>query len=147
MTRAGDVLPAVMQATATLEPALVETDVRAVISQLLRRLRRRSLIVWFTALEPAAVEAGLLPLVGSLVRRHTVLVASVADPRIQQLAESRSDAAGAYGAAAAESARSDRSRVTATLQRRGVVVVSAPPDHFASAVADAYLDLKAAGRL
>jgi uncharacterized protein (DUF58 family) len=147
MTRAGDVLPAVMRATATLEPALVETDVRAVMSQVLRRLRRRSLIVWFTALEPAAVEEGLLPLVGSLVRRHTVLVASVSDPRIEAMARSRSDAAEVYGAAAAEGARSARSRVEATLRRRGVLVVSATPETFASRVADAYLDLKAAGRL
>jgi uncharacterized protein (DUF58 family) len=147
MTRAGDVLPAVMRATATLEPALVETDVRAVISQVLRRLRRRSLIVWFTALEPAAVEEGLLPLVGSLVRRHTVLVASVSDPRIEAMATARSDAAEVYGAAAAEGARSDRSRLVATLRRRGVLVVSGTPETFASRVADAYLDLKAAGRL
>jgi uncharacterized protein (DUF58 family) len=147
MTRAGDVLPAVMRATATLEPALVETDVRAVISQLLRRLRRRSLVVWFTALEPAAVEEGLLPLIGSLLRRHTVLVASVADPRLDAMAAARSDAAAAYGAAAAEGARSERSRIEATLRRRGVLVVSGTPETFASRVADAYLDLKAAGRL
>jgi uncharacterized protein (DUF58 family) len=147
MTRAGDVLPAVMRATATLEPALVETDVRAVISQVLRRLRRRSLIVWFTALEPAAVEEGLLPLVGSLVRRHTVLVASVTDPRLEAMAQSRSDATEVYGAAAAEGARSARSRVVATLRRRGVLVVSGTPEALASRVADAYLDLKAAGRL
>jgi uncharacterized protein (DUF58 family) len=147
MTRAGDVLPAVMRATATLEPALVETDVRAVISQLLRRLRRRSLVVWFTALEPATVEDGMLPLIGSLLRRHTVLVASVTDPRVQEMAQSRGNAAEAYGAAAAESALSQRSRMAAALRQRGVLVVSAVPDDFASAVADAYLDLKAAGRL
>jgi uncharacterized protein (DUF58 family) len=147
MTRGGDVLPSVMRATATLEPVLVETDVRAVISQLLRRLRRRSLIVWFTALEPAAVEEGLLPLLGSVVRRHTVLVAAVTDPRIEAMATSRADAAQVYGAAAAEGARSERSRLVATLRRRGVLVVSGTPETFASAVADAYLDLKAAGRL
>jgi uncharacterized protein (DUF58 family) len=147
MARAGDVLPAVMRATATLEPALVETDVRAVISQLLRRLRRRSLVVWFTALEPAAVEEGLLPQIGSLLRRHTVLVASVTDPRLDEMTESRSDAAAVYGAAAAEGVRSERSRIEATLRRRGVLVVSGTPETFASRVADGYLDLKAAGRL
>jgi uncharacterized protein (DUF58 family) len=147
MTRAGDVLPAVMRATATLEPALVETDVRAVISQLLRRLRRRSLVVWFTALEPAAVEEGLLPQLPSLLRRHTVLVASVTDPRLDAMAAARSDAAAVYGAAAAEGARSERSRIEATLRRRGVLVVSGTPETFASRVADAYLDLKAAGKL
>jgi uncharacterized protein (DUF58 family) len=147
MSRQGDVLPAVMRATAALEPALVETDVGAIVAQLLRRLRRRSLIVWFTALEPAAMEAGLLPVVGSLVKRHTVVVAAVSDPRIDELAADRSDAFAAYGAAAAEIAQSERARIASTLRRRGVIVVSAPPEDFASKVADAYLDLKAAGRL
>jgi uncharacterized protein (DUF58 family) len=147
MTRQGDVLPSLMRATAALEPALVETDVGAIAAQVLRRLRRRSLIVWFTALEPAAIEAGLLPVVAPLVRRHTVVVAAVSDPRLDELAADRGDARSAYAAAAAEAARSERARIASTLRRRGVVVVTAPPDDFASVVADSYLDLKAAGRL
>jgi uncharacterized protein (DUF58 family) len=147
MTRQGDVLPSVMRATASLEPALVETDVGAIVAQVLRRLRRRSLVVWFTALEPAAIEAGLLPVVGSLVKRHTVMVAAVSDPRLDELAADRGSATAAYNAAAAEAARSERARIAGALRRRGVIVVSAPPDDFASKVADAYLDLKAAGRL
>jgi uncharacterized protein (DUF58 family) len=103
--------------------------------------------VWFTALEASAIEAGLLPVVGSLVRRHTLLVASVSNPRIDQLALDRSDTTAAYAAAAAEVAVAERDRIAAALRRRGVLVVSAPPDELASAVADAYLDLKAAGRL
>jgi uncharacterized protein (DUF58 family) len=147
MTRQNDVLPSFMSVTAALEPALVETDVRAVVAAVLRRLRRRSLVVWFTALEPAAIEAGLLPVVGSLVKRHTVVVASVSDPRIDELAGDRHDAPAVYAAAAAEAALADRARISATLRRRGVIVTSAPPAEFASVVADAYLDLKAAGRL
>lgn len=147
MTRQGDVLPSVMRATASLEPALVETDVGAIVAAVLRRLRRRSLVVWFTALDAAAIEAGLLPVVASLVKRHTVVVAAVSDPRLDELSANRSDALAAYGAAAAESAVSERARITSRLRRNGVIVVSAAPDDFASVVADAYLDLKAAGRL
>lgn len=147
MTRAGDVLPAVMRATAGLEPLLVETDVAAVVAAVLRRLRRRSLVVWFTALEPAVVETELLPRIGALTRRHIVLVAAVSDPRLAELAAARGDAAAAYGAAAAESASAQRCAVADSLRRHGVVVVTATPDSIAGAVADAYLDLKAAGRL
>jgi uncharacterized protein (DUF58 family) len=147
MTRQGDVLPAIMRATAALEPMLVETDDGAVAAQVLRRLRRRSLVVWFTAMEPAAIEAGLLPIVPSIVRRHTMLLASVSDPRVDELAATRDDAASSYAAAAAEATLSERERIASLLRRRGVLVVSAPPADFASKVADAYLDLKAAGRL
>ena len=59
----------------------------------------------------------------------------------------RGDAEAVYDAAAAERALAERRRVTAPLRRRGVEVVDAPPDVFASPVADAYLALKAAGRL
>jgi uncharacterized protein (DUF58 family) len=147
MTRQGEVLPAIMRATADLEPVLVETDVAAIAAQLMRQARRRSLIVWFTALEPAALQAGLLPSLPALTRRHTVLLAALSDPRLDELAATRNDAESAYRAAAAEQARSDRVTLAATLRRRGVVVATAPPATFASTVADAYLDLKAAGKL
>jgi uncharacterized protein (DUF58 family) len=147
LTRQGEVLPAIMRATADLEPVLVETDVAAIAAQLMRQARRRSLIVWFTALEPAALQAGLLPSLPALTRRHTLLLAALSDPRLDELATTRNDAEAAYRAAAAEQARSERAEMAASLRRRGVIVATAPPSSFASTVADAYLDLKAAGRL
>lgn len=145
-TRA-DVLPRLVQAMATLEPELVEADAGLMVSAVLQRVRRRSLVVLFTTLDASAVEAGLLPLLPSLTRRHLVLLASVGDPRVEEMAAGRGDAEAVYGAAAAERARAERRRMTAALRRRGAEVVDAPPDSFAPAVADAYLDLKQAGRL
>ena len=43
--------------------------------------------------------------------------------------------------------RGARQRVSALLQRRGAHVVDAPPDRLPAALAEAYLALKAAGRL
>ena len=143
----GGGLSGVVRATAGLEPALVETDMRAIVAQTLRRLRRRSLVVLFTAIEPAAVEEGLLPAIGSLVHRHVVMVAAVADPLLAAMRQGRGDTDAVYGAAAAESADGARRAVVSALQRHGVVVTEAPSDVFASHVADTYLGLKAAGRL
>jgi uncharacterized protein (DUF58 family) len=145
--RAGASLSAVVRTVAPVHPHLVETDMRAVVGQVLSRLRRPSLVVLFTAIEPAVVSEGLLPALGPLVRRHRVLVAAVADPTIETMRHDRYDAAAVYGAAAAEAADNDRRSVTWALRRRGVVVTEAAPDVFASHVADTYLDLKAAGRL
>jgi uncharacterized protein (DUF58 family) len=125
----------------------VETDGRRLVSEVLRRSRRRSLVVLFTSLDAAALQEGLLPHLGSLTARHSVLIASVADPRLQELAGGREDAAAVYAAAAAEHALAERARVSAELRRRGVEVVDAPLTTFAPSVADAYLALKAAGRL
>ena len=146
-TTGSELLPAMVAAMAPLEPELVESDVRGMVSAVLRRVRRRSLVVLFTGLDTAPVEEGLLPALPALSSRHLVLVAAVADPQVGALAAGRGDAASVYAAAAAERARADRRRVTAALRRRGVEVVDAPPGEFASAVTDAYLDLKAAGRL
>jgi uncharacterized protein (DUF58 family) len=142
-----ELLARMVDATALLEPTLVETDGRRLVAEVLRRSRRRSLLVLFTALEAAPLREGLLPVLPSLTSRHTVLIASVGDTRVEELAAGRGDADAVYAAAAAEKARSDRRRVTAELGRHGVEVVDAPPAVFASAVADAYLSMKAAGRL
>jgi uncharacterized protein (DUF58 family) len=143
----GALLPRLVEAMAGLEPALVELDGRRLVGEVLRRAPHRSLVVLFTTLDPAPLEEGLLPVLASLTRRHTVVLAAVADPRVEELAASSGDAEAVYAAAAAERARGERRRTTAVLRRRGVEVVEAPPASFAPAVADAYLSLKAAGRL
>jgi uncharacterized protein (DUF58 family) len=140
-------LSSLSDSMALLEPALVETSHEALIGQVLRVARRRSLLVLFTDLVPAVIEEGLLPSLAPVLRRHTVLLAALSDPRVVELAAGRGDVADVYAAAAAERALAERRRLAGLLRRRGVEVVDAPPEHFASAVSDAYLALKAAGLL
>ncbi len=142
-----ELLARVVYATALLEPALVESDGRLLVAELLRRTRRRSLVVLFTSLDTAPLQEGLLPVLSSLTSRHTVVLAAVGDPRLEQMRLGRGDVAAVYDAASAERARAERRRMTALLRARGVEVVDAPPETFAPAVADSYLALKAAGRL
>lgn len=142
-----EVLTAMVRAMAPLEPELVEADAAGMVSALLSRVRQRCLVVLLTDLNATAIEEGLLPLLPQLTAKHLVLVAAVSDPRVAEMATARGDASAVYEAAAAERARADRRRVTAELRRYGVEVVDAPPDEIAPALADAYLSLKAAGRL
>ena len=144
---ARDLLPALVTAMAPLEARLVETDMRMVASTVLARAGRRSLVVLVTGLDDSAIAEGLEPVLPALLRRHTVLVAAVADPELEVLAAGRGDAEAVYTAAAAETARAARRRVVERLTRRGVEVVDAGPDDLPPAVADRYLALKAAGRL
>ncbi|MET7456178.1 DUF58 domain-containing protein [Streptomyces sp. NPDC005574] len=144
---ARDVLPSLVNAMATLEPELVETDARGLTATALRSAPRRSLIVLLTSLDAAPVEEGLLPVLPQLTQRHTVLLAAVADPHIARMAASRGDADAVYEAAAAAQAQSERHRTAEQLRRHGVTVVDATPDDLAPALADAYLALKSAGRL
>lgn len=144
---ARELMPSLVNAMATLEPELMETDARGLASTVLRTAPRRSLIVLLTTLDAAPIEEGLLPVLPRLIQRHTVLLASVADPHIAGMAAARGDTDGVYEAAAAAQAQAERARTAEQLRRRGVTVVDATPDDLAPALADAYLALKAAGRL
>ncbi|MEU3454628.1 DUF58 domain-containing protein [Micromonospora sp. NPDC006766] len=135
------------RAMAALQPSLVETDFSRVAAEVLRTERKRALVVIFTALDPGALGEGLLPVVAQLVAKHTVLVAAVSDPSVPALAAGRDGLTQLYTAAAAERTLDETDRVRRALTRHGVHVVEAPVETFASAVADRYLDLKAAGRL
>jgi uncharacterized protein (DUF58 family) len=144
---ANDILPALVNAMALLEPELVESDAPGLVATVLHRAPHRSLVVLLTGLDAAPVEEGLLPVLPQLTHRHNVLVASVADPRVQELAEGRGTLDAVYAAAAAEQARAERLRTAQRLTRHGATVVDAPPADIAPALADAYLALKASGRL
>ncbi|MGW6822933.1 DUF58 domain-containing protein [Streptomyces sp. NPDC055005] len=144
---AADTLPAFVNAMATLEAELVETDARSLVFTVLRSAPRRSLVVLLTTLDAAPIEEGLLPLLSQLTQRHTVVLASVADPRVAEMAKARGSIDAAYEAAAGTQTRSQRERTADQLARHGVHVVDAAPDNLAPALADAYLALKAAGRL
>ncbi|WP_367125245.1 DUF58 domain-containing protein [Streptomyces phytohabitans] len=145
--RAQDVLPAFVEAMANLEPELVEADARGLTATALKMARHRSLVVLFTGLEPAAVEEQLLPSLPQLTQRHTVLVASVADPLLEKMADARGTVDAVYEAAAAAKTQAERRHAADLLRRHGALVVDATPNDLAPTLADAYLALKAAGRL
>jgi uncharacterized protein (DUF58 family) len=142
-----DLLPAMVNAMAPLEADLVETDWATVVAAVQARLTQRALVVLLTPLESAAVEEGLLPVLPRLSGRHLVMLASVDDPRLAEMAAARSDVHAVYGAAAAERTLMEREGLAAELRRLGVHVVAGPPQELAPRLADGYLALKAAGRL
>jgi uncharacterized protein (DUF58 family) len=141
------VLASVTAAMAPLEAALTETDAGGLASAVAATARRRGLVVLFTDLNPTVIEESLLPVLGPLGARNRLVIAAVADPRLAEMAAARGGAARLYDAAAAEGALAARQRITTRLRQRGVTVVEASPDRLPSALADAYLADKAAGRL
>ncbi|WP_030394310.1 DUF58 domain-containing protein [Kitasatospora purpeofusca] len=142
-----EILPAFTNAMAVLEPALYETDMRSLVATALKMAPHRSLIVLLTGLDATSAEDGLLPLLPLLTKRHEVVLASVSDPHLDELAAGRGTVEAVYGAAAAEQTRADRRLTADRLTRAGITVLDAPPTSIAPALADTYLALKAAGRL
>lgn len=138
----------VTEAMYDLEPALAESDYSGAFAATLSRFRRRAMLVIFTDLVEQAVGETLLPAMPLIARNHLVVVAAVQDPEVVRWATSSpTDAAGAYRKAAASDALDERRRTTARLRGVGATVVDAPPGELASRLADAYLRVKATGRL
>ena len=138
----------VTEAMYALEPELVESDYRGAFTAALSRFRRRALLVLFTELAEQALTDTLLPALPLILRDHLVVVASVTDPEVAAWAAARpDDADGAYRRAAAVAALEERRRVVARLRGLGATVVDAPPGELAPRLADAYLRVKATGRL
>jgi uncharacterized protein (DUF58 family) len=143
----GGSLPSLVNAMAPLEPALVELDARGMLAEVLRRTRRRSLVVLLTGLDPAPLEAGLLPVLPLLTSRHHLLIAGVTDPAITSMSAARGSSPAVYAAAAATRALAERHHISALLARHGVDLIDATPSNLPPALADRYLALKAAGKL
>lgn len=139
--------PKLMHALAGVTPALVDTDTEGLVRAVVQRVRRRSLIVWFTGLDGAAVTENLLPVLPVLARRHRVLIVSVTDPDIVAAAADRADLRALYRAAAAESRIAEHAVLQETLRRNGIAVVAAAVADLPEALADEYLELKQSGSL
>jgi uncharacterized protein (DUF58 family) len=145
---ARDQLSRVTEAMYQLQPLLVESDYRGAFAETLTRFRRRAMLVVLTELAEQAVAETLLPALPLIARDHLVVVASVADPEVRGWALATPVEPGAaYRKAAAVAALADRRRTVARLRGLGAVVVDAPPGRLAPDLADAYLRVKATGRL
>lgn len=143
-----DQLGRVTEAMYALEPELVESDYLGAFTETLTRFRRRALLVVLSELIPEAVTETLLPALPLVVRSHLVLIGAVRDPAVERWAQSvPSEASTAYRKAAAASALDQRRKLVTRLRALGAVVVDEPPGRLAPRLADAYLKVKATGRL
>lgn len=138
----------VTEALYELEPALVDSDYATAFTQLLVRFRRRSLIVLLTDLVEQAVGEALLPALPVITRSHLLLVGAIQDPEVRAWAEAPvTDQESAYRQAAAARTLRARARAAARLRAAGATVVDVSPHLLAAQLGDAYLEMKAAGRL
>ena len=146
--RSAGQLGRVTEAMYRLEPALVESDYRAAFTAALARFRRRALIVVLTELADEVVGETLLPALPMLARGNLVVIGSVLDPDVVRWARDvPDDGSGAYRKAAAVASLQRRAIAVARLRGLGATVVDASPGSLAPQLADAYLRVKATGRL
>jgi uncharacterized protein (DUF58 family) len=144
----GDQLARVSEAMYQLEPELAESDYQGAFTETLVRFRRRALLVVLTELADQAVVDTLLGALPLILRSHLVVIGAVQDPDLVAWAgQTPSDVSASYRKAAALAALEDRRRLVARLRRFGATVVDGAPGALAPALSDAYLRVKATGRL
>ena len=146
---AGDreVAARLQDAMANLQPVLAEADWHSLAAAVHGLGRQRALLVLLTALEPSAIEEGLLPALSSLTRHHRVVVASVSDPALAAMAGQRDTIDEVYAAAAAAQVVGQRGRTAGLLSALGVHVIDVEAASLPPTLADHYLMLKSEGLL
>lgn len=142
-----DLVSALSEAMTELDPTLAEADWNVLGGAVSAEIRRASLFVVITPIEPAVARETILPFLARSGRRSATVIASVADPSLDELAADRHDLNAVHLAAAAERALADRERAAAALAATGAEIIDAAPEEVAVRLADHYLDLKAQGRL
>ena len=133
----------ILQALYAARALPVESDYRAAFRFLSARWRKRSLAVLFTDLADPESSAVLLAEIGQLARAHLVLCVVVSDPLIEERARQTPTAAPqVYEKAVAEEVIADRRRALSLLEKRGVLVVDAPPQEVTADLVTKYLSVK-----
>ncbi|GAB3600941.1 DUF58 domain-containing protein [Microbacterium tumbae] len=140
-------LPAMTDAMAPVHAGLVDTDWPSAFAAIRSLTTRPSLIVVLTAQDAAESARGFLGAFPDPGRATTVLVGSVTDTSIVQIARGRDSREDVYLAAAAERTLRDAENVADAVRRAGGEALAADPETLPPRIADRYLELKAAGRL
>jgi uncharacterized protein (DUF58 family) len=130
-----------------LEAQLTQSDYRSAFTEVLVRFQRRAMLCLFTELDEGLIDS-LLPSLPLIARTHLLVVATVRDPAVASWAAGApSDIEDAYRTAAAVAALRRRQELARLLHAGGAIVVDALPGQLGPAVTDAYLNVKATGRL
>ena len=123
------------------------SDFSAAAERLLARQKRRALVVVMTNLR-GEDSSEIVPALRTLRSKHLVLLASLRERSVE---DARSKPVENFGDAlrfaAAERYDAERAEVLATLQGFGILTLDVPAQQFPVALANSYLDIKAAGRL
>jgi uncharacterized protein (DUF58 family) len=123
------------------------SDFAGAVEQLMTRQRRRSLVILLTNLR-GEDEKELVPALQVLKTRHLVMLASMREKVVDEAASSPVGSfAGALQFLAADRYMQERREILASLGARGILTLDTTAQEFAVALANAYFDVKAAGKI
>lgn len=123
------------------------SDFSAAVESLMARQRRRSLVILLTNLRGEDGKE-LIPALQILKTRHVVLLASMKEQAVQHAVEQPVESfSSALKFLAADRYFKEREEILVTLGALGVITLDSTAQQIAVALANAYNDIKAAGRI
>jgi uncharacterized protein (DUF58 family) len=137
-----------LEALYNVQPEPVEADYATALSYLARKQKRRALLLIFTDLVTLDAARPLIGHMARLARTHLPVCVTISDPNVAAAAHHPAgDSPAVYRRAVAEQLRNERQVILDTLNRGGVLTIDVPADQLTTNVVNAYLRLKAQGRL
>ncbi|MHB8529038.1 MAG: DUF58 domain-containing protein [Caulobacteraceae bacterium] len=135
--------PRIQRRMTALDYSPDETNYTLGLTELSRRLQRRTLVVVFTDFADSTSAELMVENLGRLLRRHLVLFVLLADEPLEALVAAEPASADDVSRAVIAAALiRDREIVAERLRRRGVHVLEAPAAGLAAALISAYLDVR-----
>ena len=126
-----------------VEPVFEESDYAHAFAYARARLKRRSLIVFFTDVIDPVAQSSVLAELSSLAKRHVVLCVFMNDAAVQKtLAAQPATLAAAYERDVALGLAEERAKAKKTLESLGISVLDVPARELSVCAIDAYLRIK-----
>lgn len=120
-----------------------ETDYSALVVNVNRLIRKRSLLVLFTNFSGLGSLQRQLPYLLQLNRRHRLLVVFFADQQLSEfIARRPHDSEECYQQVIAEKTLREQQLIVSTLHRQGILSLLSAPDHLSINVINRYLEIK-----
>ena len=130
-----------------LNPKPEAPDYMSAVKNLLKREKRRSLVIWLTNLRDDDAEE-LKPTIRLLRKHHLVLVANLKETFLDKFEKSiPENFEEALTISAATEFKQKRAETLSTLSHEGAVLVDTIPSLLPAALVNAYLEIKASGKL
>ncbi len=138
---------AVLNAVYDLQPSSHAPDYAQAATDLITRLRKRSLVVILSNLRDEDAEE-LKPALSLLRQQHLVVLASLQETVLNRIAQQEvKDFSDALNLAATQVYLEQRRTAHQALQRSGVLLLDVEPARLPVALVNRYLDIKLSGRL
>lgn len=135
--------PKVQQRAAELDYSHQETNFTLALSQLRSRLERRSLIIIFSDFVDTISAELMLENVRRLMDRHLVIFATFEDETLSAYTDRAPSAVSDFSqAVVSDVLLTEREIVLRRLQRMGVQIIEAKPEHFSADLISRYLQIK-----